>query len=130
MVRIRQAKIERIADSLPPSRLIRAEFLVDAEGYNHVYGLPLKAAELAEAIGQHVGKRMLYIHPDECVGCGACEPVCPQETIFNQDDVPDETAEFTRINAEFFGDVGSPGGASSTDLSDHDHPAVAAAAVG
>src|SRR3954453_3125540 len=23
------------------------------------------------------GKRMLYIHPDECVDCGACEPVCP-----------------------------------------------------
>ncbi|WP_306510341.1 indolepyruvate ferredoxin oxidoreductase subunit alpha, partial [Corynebacterium xerosis] len=25
------------------------------------------------------GKRMLYIHPDECVDCGACEPVCPVE---------------------------------------------------
>ena len=23
------------------------------------------------------GERMLYIHPDECVDCGACEPVCP-----------------------------------------------------
>ncbi|MGA1628655.1 MAG: 4Fe-4S binding protein, partial [Aquiluna sp.] len=21
------------------------------------------------------GDRMLYIHPDECVDCGACEPV-------------------------------------------------------
>src|SRR4051794_38232521 len=28
------------------------------------------------------GKRMLYIHPDECVDCGACEPVCPVEAIF------------------------------------------------
>ncbi|MEQ6900586.1 2-oxoacid:acceptor oxidoreductase subunit alpha [Nocardioides sp. YIM 152588] len=36
------------------SRLLRAEYLVDAIGYNHVYGLPLKAAELAEAIGQLV----------------------------------------------------------------------------
>ena len=26
------------------------------------------------------GKRMLYIHPDECVDCGACEPVCPRRT--------------------------------------------------
>ncbi|MFC5728934.1 2-oxoglutarate ferredoxin oxidoreductase subunit alpha, partial [Nocardioides vastitatis] len=129
MVRIRQAKIERIADSLPPlevddpsgeakvlvigwgstygpigaacrrvrragynvaqvhlrhlnpfpkdlgdilkrydrvlvpemnlgqlSKLLRAEYLVDAIGYNHVYGLPLKAAELAEAVGQLVGE--------------------------------------------------------------------------
>ncbi|WP_344114108.1 2-oxoacid:acceptor oxidoreductase subunit alpha, partial [Nocardioides humi] len=38
------------------SRLLRAEFLVDAQGYNHVYGLPLKAAELAEAIGILVGE--------------------------------------------------------------------------
>nr|WP_182525625.1 2-oxoacid:acceptor oxidoreductase subunit alpha [Nocardioides dongkuii] len=33
------------------SMLVRAKFLVDAIGYNHVRGLPLKAAELAEAIG-------------------------------------------------------------------------------
>jgi 2-oxoglutarate ferredoxin oxidoreductase subunit alpha len=38
------------------SRLLRAEYLVDAVGYNHVYGLPLKAAELAEAIGRLVGE--------------------------------------------------------------------------
>ncbi|GAA1517302.1 hypothetical protein GCM10009788_21840 [Nocardioides humi] len=38
------------------SKMLRAEFLVDAQGYNHVYGLPLKAAELAEAIGILVGE--------------------------------------------------------------------------
>lgn len=38
------------------SKLLRAEYLVDAIGYNHVRGLPLKAAELAEAIGQLVGQ--------------------------------------------------------------------------
>ena len=32
------------------SMLIRAKYLVDVVGYNHVRGLPLKAAELAEAI--------------------------------------------------------------------------------
>src|SRR4051812_47784241 len=31
------------------------------------------------------GARMLYIHPDECVDCGACEPVCPVEAIFYED---------------------------------------------
>jgi 2-oxoglutarate ferredoxin oxidoreductase subunit alpha len=31
--------------------LLRARYLVDAIGYNHVRGLPLKAADLAEAIG-------------------------------------------------------------------------------
>ncbi|HWU23214.1 MAG TPA: 2-oxoacid:acceptor oxidoreductase subunit alpha, partial [Nocardioides sp.] len=38
------------------SKMLRAEYLVDAKGYNHVYGLPLKAAELAEAIGLLVGE--------------------------------------------------------------------------
>ena len=34
--------------------LIRPRYLVDAVGYNHVRGLPLKAAELAEASGNLV----------------------------------------------------------------------------
>ena len=34
------------------------------------------------------GERMLYIHPDECVDCGACEPVCPVEAIYYEDDLP------------------------------------------
>ena len=36
------------------------------------------------------GERMLYIHPDECVDCGACEPVCPVEAIYYEDDLPDK----------------------------------------
>ena len=34
------------------------------------------------------GTRMLYIQPDECVDCAACEPVCPVIAIFYEDDVP------------------------------------------
>ena len=70
------------------------------------------------------GKRMLYIHPDECVDCGACEPVCPVEAITYEDDVPTADLDFTRINAEFFNDVGSPGGAARTPLTDRDHDDV------
>ena len=36
--------------------LLRAKYLVDVVGYNHVRGLPLKAAELAEAIGELVAQ--------------------------------------------------------------------------
>ena len=72
------------------------------------------------------GARMLYIQPEECVDCGACEPVCPEEAIFYEDDVPDDQASFTRYNAEFFdvSGIGSPGGASGIDLAGHDHPDV------
>src|SRR5439155_628835 len=48
------------------------------------------------------GGRMLYIQPDECVDCGACEPVCPVTAILYEDDVPAEWKQFTPINAEFF----------------------------
>ncbi|MET9117589.1 ferredoxin [Streptomyces longwoodensis] len=60
------------------------------------------------------GERMLYIHPDECVDCGACEPVCPVEAIFYQDDVPEEWKDYIKANEEFFVTIGSPGGASQT----------------
>ncbi|GFJ91375.1 hypothetical protein Prum_050170 [Phytohabitans rumicis] len=54
------------------------------------------------------GNRMLYIHPDECVDCGACEPVCPVEAIFYEDDVPEQWKDYTGANYEFFEDLGSP----------------------
>jgi NAD-dependent dihydropyrimidine dehydrogenase PreA subunit len=44
----------------------------------------------------------LYIDPDECIDCGACEPECPVNAIFPQDDVPVEWREYTKINADFF----------------------------
>lgn len=72
------------------------------------------------------GKRSLYIHPDECVDCGACEPACPVEAIFYEDDVPDEWLEYNEANAAFFDELGSPGGASKTGPQDFDPPFVAA----
>ncbi|WP_129305341.1 ferredoxin [Streptomyces sp. L2] len=72
------------------------------------------------------GERSLYIHPDECVDCGACEPVCPVEAIFYEEDVPEEWREYTRANVEFFDTLGSPGGAAKLGLIEHDHPLVSA----
>src|SRR3954447_16790215 len=69
---------------------------------------------------------MLYIHPDECVDCGACEPVCPVEAIFYEDDVPEQWKEYYKANVEFFDDLGSPGGASKVGKIDKNHPIVAA----
>jgi len=46
--------------------------------------------------------RMLVIHPDECIDCGACQPECPVDAIFEDADIPDEWAKFTEINASWF----------------------------
>ena len=42
---------------------------------------------------------MLVIHPDECIHCGACEPECPVEAIFEEDDVPDRLSAYIELNA-------------------------------
>ncbi|PFG17313.1 NAD-dependent dihydropyrimidine dehydrogenase PreA subunit [Propionicimonas paludicola] len=72
------------------------------------------------------GNRMLYIQPDECVDCGACEPVCPTEAIFYEDDLPKDQAEYLEVNSEFFAEIGSPGGAAKFGVVDYDHPVVVA----
>ncbi|MEE1753801.1 ferredoxin [Streptomyces sp. SP18CS02] len=72
------------------------------------------------------GPRKLYIQPDECVDCGACEPVCPVEAIFFEDDLPDGSALYGPVDREVFLSLGSPGGASGTDPLAQDHPVVAA----
>ncbi len=71
------------------------------------------------------GERSLYIHPDECVDCGACEPVCPVEAIYYEDDVPEQWAEYYKANVEFFDDLGSPGGAAKLGMIPKDHPIIA-----
>ncbi|NBR55143.1 MAG: ferredoxin family protein [Micrococcales bacterium] len=73
------------------------------------------------------GDRMLYIHPDECVDCGACEPVCPVEAIYYEDDLPAQWADYYKANVEFFSTVGSPGGAAKVGPIPGDHPVVQAA---
>ena len=48
--------------------------------------------------------RMLYIDPDECIDCGACEPACPVSAIFAEDDVPEDQEIFKEINTLWFSD--------------------------
>lgn len=72
------------------------------------------------------GIRSLYINPDECVDCGACEPVCPVEAIYYEDDVPEEWSDYYTANVDFFAEIGSPGGASRMGPLNFDHPIIAA----
>jgi NAD-dependent dihydropyrimidine dehydrogenase PreA subunit len=48
--------------------------------------------------------KILYIDPDECIDCGACEPACPVNAIFAEDDVPDNMKPYVEINAIWFKD--------------------------
>lgn len=44
---------------------------------------------------------MYYIHPEECIDCAMCEPECPVEAIFFEDDLPQEWNDYVDINANY-----------------------------
>lgn len=45
------------------------------------------------------GPNFLVIHPDECIDCALCEPECPANAIFSEDEVPEDQQEFIELNA-------------------------------
>lgn len=44
----------------------------------------------------------LYIDPSECISCGACEPACPTNAIFEESAVPEEWSSAIKKNLDFF----------------------------
>ena len=45
------------------------------------------------------GSDQLFIHPDECIDCGVCEPECPAEAI--KPDTEAGVEKWVSMNAEF-----------------------------
>jgi ferredoxin len=48
----------------------------------------------------HEGPNFLVIDPDECIDCTLCEPECPAEAIYSEEDLPAGQDQFKQINAE------------------------------
>ena len=46
------------------------------------------------------GPNMLVINPDECIDCALCEPECPVDAIFAEDDLPERQSEFLLLNKD------------------------------
>jgi NAD-dependent dihydropyrimidine dehydrogenase PreA subunit len=44
----------------------------------------------------------LYIDPDECIDCSACEPACPVNAIYFEDDVPADLKQYIAVNADYY----------------------------
>jgi NAD-dependent dihydropyrimidine dehydrogenase PreA subunit len=83
---------------------IIAEPCVDVMDRACVEVCPVDCIYEADATTLAEGDRlaMLYIHPEECIDCGACEPECPVEAIFAEEDTPDEWNSFIDINYKAF----------------------------
>ena len=48
--------------------------------------------------------RKLFIDPNECIDCGACEPECPVNAIFPEESLPPEWVKYTAIDATWYTD--------------------------
>ena len=46
--------------------------------------------------------KQLFIDPAECIDCGLCEPECPVDAIFMEDEVPEQWKGFIQLNADYF----------------------------
>lgn len=49
------------------------------------------------------GVNTLVIEPEECIDCGACEPVCPTSAIYEEEETPEKEKPYIEINAVFSG---------------------------
>jgi NAD-dependent dihydropyrimidine dehydrogenase PreA subunit len=45
----------------------------------------------------------MYIHPDECIDCGACVSVCTVNAIFSENEVPKEWFAAIKQNRQWAG---------------------------
>jgi ferredoxin len=48
----------------------------------------------------HEGPNFLVIDPDECIDCTLCEPECPVEAIYSEDELPAGQEVYLKINEE------------------------------
>jgi NAD-dependent dihydropyrimidine dehydrogenase PreA subunit len=79
------------------------------------------------------GSRKLYVHPEECIDCGACEPVCPVDAIVWERDADDSGREHASDALRFFygplvgrdQPLGEPGGARGVGPLGVDTPLIA-----
>lgn len=119
-------------------RVYPTETCVNSGGMTYVIGQPcvdvVGWACVEECPVDYVseGGRALYIHPDECVDCGAGKPVCPVETLYYADDLPHSLSPYVADNSAFFSEtlpgrgapLGSPGGAAKLGVLGVDTPLV------
>lgn len=79
------------------------------------------------------GARALYIQPDECIDCSACVPVCPEDAIYHEEDLPQSLYPHLEDNKSFFSQtlsgksapLNSPGSAKRIERFGVDTPLVA-----
>lgn len=81
---------------------IIAEPCIDVKDTACVDACPVDCIHPTKPEGNFEAAVQLYIDPDECIDCGACEPACPVSAIFAEDDLPEKWAGYKEVNALYF----------------------------
>jgi NAD-dependent dihydropyrimidine dehydrogenase PreA subunit len=63
---------------------------------------PVDCIHPAEGESDYEDVQQLFINPDECIDCGACEPACPVSAIFEESAVPANEKQYIQINVDYF----------------------------
>ena len=72
---------------------------IDEQDQSCVEVCPVDCIQFEEGVD-----RMLYVDPVECIDCGACQPACPVDAIFPENEVPDDQTRFVAMNALWYQD--------------------------
>jgi NAD-dependent dihydropyrimidine dehydrogenase PreA subunit len=75
------------------------------------------------------GNRSMYINPDECVDCGACESVCPVNAIGYEEELAPKDLHVIGRTRAWVDLHGATGGARAVGPVGHDDPGIAAMAA-
>ena len=83
-------KVANAGATLRRMTYVIAEPCIDVLDLSCVSVCPVDCIHYEEGVD-----RKLFIDPNECIDCGACEPECPVNAIFPEDQVPAEWANYT-----------------------------------
>lgn len=88
-------------------RLVGPNYLPEELRVTHVVAEPCINCKYTECVAVcpvdcfYEGVNTLIIHPEECIDCGACVPVCPTTAIFSEDDLPEKWAEYLPLAEKY-----------------------------
>ncbi len=90
------------AKELHPVAYVIAEPCIGQKDNSCVEVCPVDCIHPTPDEPDYEGVEQLYIDPDECIDCDACVEACPVDACFAEDQLPEEWAKYTEINAQYF----------------------------